>query len=376
MSRGSPDRLYAPLFFLFLLLLVGAAAYLVVRPFLTAIAWAVVVAVAFQQPWAWLSRRLAGRPALASTLATLAIALLVLLPGAFLALTLTRQGADAVRLFADEVKSRNIRSASDVIAQPHVARALEWVQKRAGVTPAEVVEKATEVAKDASTSLAAWSASAVVSILDTVLTFVVTLFVLFFLFRDGSGIQDAAAALLPVSDERRRKVIRSFREMLQAIFKGSLLCALIQGATGGLGWALVGLPSPVLAGAVMAVLSLLPVGGTALVWLPGTIWLWAADHRGAAIFLALWGAIVTSFLADNVLKPFLIGGSGELSTLVVFLGVFGGLSAFGLLGLFIGPISLAFFFTLLGILRELAEEARVGAPEAPGPAPATAPSPR
>lgn len=85
---------------------------------------------------------------------------------------------------------------------------------------------------------------------------------------------------------------------------------------------------------------------------------------------------MTSFLADNVLKPFLIGGSGELSTLVVFLGVFGGLSAFGLLGLFIGPISLAFFFTLLGILRELAEGARVGAREAPGPAVATAPSPR
>jgi predicted PurR-regulated permease PerM len=126
----------------------------------------------------------------------------------------------------------------------------------------------------------------------------------------------------------------------------------------------------------MAVLSLLPVGGTAIVWLPGAIWLWASGHRGAAIFLALWGVIVASFLADNVLRPLLIRDSDELSTLVVFLGVFGGLSAFGLLGIFIGPIALAFFFTLLGILRELAEEARVGAREGPGPAPATAPSPR
>jgi predicted PurR-regulated permease PerM len=319
---------------------------------------------------------LRGRPTLAASVATLAIALLVLLPGSLLALTLARQGADTVRSFADAVKSRNIRSASDLITEPHVARALEWIQVKAGVTPAEVVEKATEVAKKASTALAAWSANAVVSLLDTAMTFVVTLFVLFFLFRDGAAIQEAAAGLLPVSDERRQNVIRSFRVMLQSIFKGSLLCALVQGATGGMGWAIAGLPSPVLAGAAMAVLSLLPVGGTAIVWLPGAIWLWASGHRGAAIFLALWGVIVASFLADNVLRPLLIRDSDELSTLVVFLGVFGGLSAFGLLGIFIGPIALAFFFTLLGILRELAEEARVGSPAGPGPAPATAPSPK
>jgi predicted PurR-regulated permease PerM len=71
-----------------------------------------------------------------------------------------------------------------------------------------------------------------------------------------------------------------------------------------------------------------------------------------AIFLAIWGIVVVSTLADNVLKPLLIGGTTELSTLVVFLGVFGGLGAFGLLGLFIGPMVLAFSLTLLGILRE------------------------
>jgi predicted PurR-regulated permease PerM len=140
--------------------------------------------------------------------------------------------------------------------------------------------------------------------------------------------------------------------MLHSIFRGSLLCALIQGATGSIGWAVAGLPSPFLAGAAMAVLSLLPVGGTALVWGPGVIALWLQGRPGMAVFLAIWGLVVVSTLADNVLKPILIGGTTELSTLVVFLGVFGGLGAFGVLGLFIGPMVLAFGLTLLSILRE------------------------
>src|SRR6185369_6873326 len=115
-------------------------------------------------------------------------------------------------------------------------------------------------------------------------------------------------------------------------------------------------PSAILAGAVMGILSLLPVGGTAIVWLPGALWLFSTGHRGSAIFLAVWGIVVTSFLADNVLKPLLISGR-EMNTLVVFLGVFGGLSAFGLLGLFIGPITLAAAVSLVGVLGDKARGA-------------------
>jgi predicted PurR-regulated permease PerM len=118
----------------------------------------------------------------------------------------------------------------------------------------------------------------------------------------------------------------------------------------------------------MAVLSLLPVGGTAIVWGPGAIACWLQGRPGMAVFLAIWGVVVVSTLADNVLKPLLIGGSSQLSTLLVFLGVFGGLGAFGLLGLFIGPMVLAFGLTLLQILRE---STRRGVPAAGGgPAPA------
>jgi predicted PurR-regulated permease PerM len=151
--------------------------------------------------------------------------------------------------------------------------------------------------------------------------------------------------------------------MLGAIFRGSLLCALAQGLAGGVGWWIAGLPSPTLAGAAMAVLSLVPLGGTALVWIPGSLWLWSAGRHGMAIFLFLWGAIMVSFVADNILKPLLIRGSEELSTLVVFLGVFGGLAVFGLLGIFIGPIVLVLATGLLEVVRR--EAAATDAATAP-----------
>ena len=243
--------------------------------------------------------------------------------------------------------AQHVSGLDDLLRIPAVREALAWVEAKAGLTPAELLAKAGELATGIYGLLARFSGGVVKGLFDAVLTFLVTLFVLFFLLRDGREMVRALLDLVPLEEERRVAVLASLRGMLQSIFRGSLLCALIQGATGGIGWAIAGLPSPFLAGAAMAVLSLLPVGGTALVWGPGAIACWLQGRPGMAVFLAIWGLVVVSTLADNVLKPLLIGGTTELSTLVVFLGVFGGLGAFGLLGLFIGPMVLAFGLTLL-----------------------------
>jgi hypothetical protein len=100
----------------------------------------------------------------------------------------------------------------------------------------------------------------------------------------------------------------------------------------------------------------------AIVWLPGSIWAWYSGHHGAAIFLFLWGALVTSFLADNVLRPLLTRGAEGLSTMVVFLGVFGGLAAFGLLGIFIGPMALVVGVSLIDTMRRRAHVGHYQAP--------------
>ncbi len=342
---------YPTLFFVVVGTLVLAVCVKVLTPFFSAIAWAVVLAVAFQAPWRLITRRLAGRPNLAAAVAVALIALGVLLPASFFVSVLAAQASDAAARIAAELKTRNVSSFADLVALPAVGHILDVVQERTGITPQEVQKALGDSLAKVSSFVAELSGGVLIGLLDAIVTFLTTIFLLFFLFRDGAGGVNALAELIPLDQEARDAVLRSLRGMLQAIFRGSLLCALIQGATGGIGWAIVGLPSPALAGAAMAVLSLLPVGGTAIVWLPGTLWLLSGGRQGAALFLFLWGAVATSFLADNVLKPILIGGAEELKTLVVFLGVFGGITAFGLLGIFIGPIALALASTLLDILR-------------------------
>lgn len=362
-SERAPSRIYPILFLLAALVVVGLVVVRVLSPFVSAIAWAIVLAVAFRAPWRWIERRLPGRKGLAAALAVAGIGLLVILPAAALAGVLAAQAADAATRVAAELKKSEIKSLSDVVSLPAVAKALEAVESRVGVTREEVLGTASEAVKRVSTFAAQASGGIVLGFLDALITFFTTLFLLFFLFRDGDAYGTALTELLPLDAEGRAAVATSLGSMLQAIFRGSLLCALAQGLAGGVGWSLVGLSSPVLAGAVMAVLSLLPVGGTALVWLPGALWLFSQGRTGAAIFLIAWGAIVASFLADNVLKPMLIGGTAELSTVVVFVGVFGGLSAFGLLGLFLGPISLAVGVTLIDVLRR--ESKRSAATDVP-----------
>jgi predicted PurR-regulated permease PerM len=130
------------------------------------------------------------------------------------------------------------------------------------------------------------------------------------------------------------------------------LTALVQGTLLGIGFAIAGLPSPLVFGVLGALFALVPIVGTAIVWVPATLWLLAQDQPYYAIFMLAWGMVVVGAV-DNVLRPILISGRTEVPTLAVFIGVMGGLSAFGFIGLFLGPIVLGL---LVALFRFTAEE--------------------
>jgi predicted PurR-regulated permease PerM len=132
---------------------------------------------------------------------------------------------------------------------------------------------------------------------------------------------------------------------------GTVLTAVVQGVLLGAGFAIAGLPAPVVFGVIGAILSVVPFGGTALVWVPGAVALFVQGQAGWGLFLALWGVLLVSS-ADNFLKPMLIGGKAEVPTLAVFIGVLGGLSAFGLIGMFAGPVLIALVLTLVKFASE------------------------
>ena len=366
MRTSDSARIYGGLVFLLAVLGLGALSLTVLRPFLAAIAWAVVLGVAFQPQLAFLQRRLPRWPNLAAGLLTAAIGLVVLLPAALLLSVVASQVNKLVLEVIARLNAANVKSFGDLVRMPAVTAILDTLKDRAGMTPEDFQRLASEFVQRVSAILPGLSAKLAISVFDGLVTFLMSLFLLFFILRDGRSMARAGFDLMPLSAADRQQLGRSMGFMLRAIFRGSLLCALAQGALGGLGWWLAGLPLPTLAGAGMGVLSLLPVGGTALVWVPGVLLSWTSGHHGAALFLGLYGVLVITLLADNVLRPWLIRGSEELSTLVVILGVFGGMAAFGLLGVFIGPIALALTLTLMGLLRSMARDQ--GPEEPPGAA--------
>ncbi|HSB62750.1 MAG TPA: AI-2E family transporter [Thermoanaerobaculia bacterium] len=352
-----------PLAFFFLLVVgTGVLCFVVLRPFLTSIAWSVILAVALWPLWLRLKARLPRRPAFAAALFSISTALVVLLPAVLLGKAIVNQASTAATAIGEKLRARELRSLGDLLTVPGVGRALTWIESRTGLTSDEMQSRGAEFAAKASAFLAARSGDVALSFLDAVVTFVLTLFLLFFLLLDGESMAEAVSDLFPIEDAERHRIVQSLAGMLEAIFKGSLVCAMVQGASGGISWAVAGLPSATLAGVAMGILSLLPVGGTAIVWLPGLVALFIQGRTGMAIFFLLWNVLVTSLLADNVLKPLLIGRKDtDLSTLMVFLGVFGGIPAFGLLGVFIGPMALAVGLMLVRVLRSLARDARVSA---------------
>jgi predicted PurR-regulated permease PerM len=194
----------------------------------------------------------------------------------------------------------------------------------------------------------------VMSALGTLVSVLLMVFVLFFVLRDGPTVMRRITNLLPIEHDRRGRLARHLADMTRAVFLGIGLTALIQGALVGVGFWIAGLPSPLVFGVAGVIAALIPMVGAALVWVPGALYLAFGGDYGHAIFLAAWGAIVIS-MVDNFLRPMLISGRSEVPTLAVFVGVMGGLAAFGFVGLFIGPIVLGLLVALFRYESEVLE---------------------
>ena len=171
---------------------------------------------------------------------------------------------------------------------------------------------------------------------------------MFFLTRDGEKFTQFARDILPLAESEKDVFFTRARQMLYAIFYGVIMTAGIQAALGGFGWWFVGLPNPVLFGVLMFFLAMIPLVGTPLIIVPGAIYLFVARDTKSAIMLLAWGLLVVSSI-DNFLRPLFIYEGTKAPVLMIFTGILGGLSVWGFLGLFMGPLvlSVAYFMVRL-----------------------------
>jgi predicted PurR-regulated permease PerM len=175
--------------------------------------------------------------------------------------------------------------------------------------------------------------------------FFLMLYLLFFFLRDGQRMIERLVRALPLGDERERLLMNRFAQVSRATIKGTFVVGIVQGAIGGIAFAVLGLGAPVLWGSLMALLSMLPAVGTALVWLPAAIILIVGDRIGGGVALILVGVLGIG-LVDNFLRPLLVGRDTSMPDYLILLATLGGLAGFGLAGIVIGPIIAAFFLAV------------------------------
>lgn len=321
--------------------------YVMAKPFLTAILFAAVMAVVFYpvhlRIWGWI--RGAN---LAAFVSTLLVLLAVILPMVALGTAAKTEIGQGYAFLSEKSAegggwgpwmTQESGKALDAVGRHVDLSGLNVradLQSRLEALSAWIVRSAADVAKNLGSF-----------VLDASISF----FTLFFLFREGRRMKLTIAALLPLDQARVERLFASISDTIFANVYGVLAVAAMQGTLIGAAFAALGLSSPILWGMVTAACSLIPVVGTSLVWLPASIVLVAGGHWVKALILLTWGAGFVS-LADHAVRPYVIGGRVKMNTLFVFFSLLGGIRAFGILGIFVGPLILSITFALLGMLRE------------------------
>lgn len=340
------DR-FARVIFYVVVLLAGYLAFRVIAPFVTPLGWAAVFALLLQPVYARLSRRL--KAGLASLFTTLLAAFIIVGPAVLLLSILVRE-ISAVLGYIQQ---------SGVVADTPARVEQYWAVVRAR-TPLPLPEDPSVLITDVVQRLGNFVAGRAAATLQNVASFLFALFVmlfaLFFFLRDGSRIAEVIRSLLPFEPARRDRLITQTHDLVVASVGAGLAVAVAQGTIAGVAFALLGFGAPVLWGVTMTFCSLLPVVGATIVWLPAAIWLLLSGDvtRGVILLVVGTGVIGT---VDNFLRPMLLSGRTAASGLVVFLGLLGGVAAFGFIGLVLGPIVLVVAMTLIEAAAELNPQA-------------------
>lgn len=326
--------------------------------FLLPVFWAVVLAILFTPLFRRLRLQFGGRGTPASLLTLLVIFLLIVLPVVGLGLAVTNE---AVGLYG-RFSSGEINVTEQV---QQVERMLPRLTRRAEAYNIDIDKVRTGIEQGALT-VSRNVASRLLAIgqgaLSFVLLLVVTFYTLFFFLKDGEHLRHRLIQVLPLGNQRERKLFDKFADVTRATVKGTFVVAIVQGAIGGIAFAFLGLGSPVLWGVTMGIMSLLPAVGAAAVWVPAALFLALSGSVGKALILTGIGAGIIG-LVDNALRPVLVGRDAGMPDYVILLSTLGGIAAFGISGLIVGPVVAGLFLTVWQIFGDEFGEQDAAEPE-------------
>jgi predicted PurR-regulated permease PerM len=339
------------LFFFAFMALMAYELYEVVEPFIQPIAWAILLAF-LTHPVFVLVRRLVRSKSIAAALMTFAVTLLVIIPTLWMLDRLTHEAQSLYStlpgLMHNDFSSGRIGNwllrtrPGELLARTLAGRGIKLED--------EIRDFAVESAKVASDYAVNHASYVARNVISAVIDFGIMLFTFFYLLRDGSSYYETLQGITPLHDDDKRMIFETLRATLSSVMRGMLLAALLQGVLIGFGYLVCGVSYWAVLAIISAACGLLPVGGTALVWIPVSIYVFYTVGWEWAAFLVIWSSLAVAVI-DNLIKPMTMRHGTGLPTLALFFGIAGGLSLYGPLGLFAGPAIIAVFAALLRVYR-------------------------
>ncbi len=348
----SRQQLFTVTFLLVFLVLLWELG-LILSPFFSPILWAVILATTTYPLYAWLLARVGHRENIAAAIMTGGLLITAVAPAVYGMILAGQQGMEAYEQASVWVKEGHLKDIGALFAKiPGVGSLSQELVGHLIVAGSGQIEiSLLEGGKSVSTFLLSQGVNFGRNALLLATDFLIMLFTLFFVFRDGAHTYGTIFRAIPLEEEHKAKIFERLNTTMKAVVRGTLLTAVAQGATAGVAYYLLGVPFSVFLGALSGLLSMLPVGGTAIVWVPIALYLLLNGAVAKGVILIGVGAGLVG-LMDNLLQPLLIGGKARLPVLPLFLASFGGLAYFGFLGLFIGPILLAVALVTFVIYQE------------------------
>jgi predicted PurR-regulated permease PerM len=336
-DKSTQQRLGTVLFY-GIVIVIAYLTFLVFSPFLAPLAWAVVVVVITHPYYDRLSAKIS--PTLAALIMTVVVTLILIVPTVLVMTAFVKQGVQAITHVQSQVQSGHFDWVNKL-----------WLSLQDRLPEENKTDLPTLVAKYFDQA-AAFGATRVGAILRNTAAFLfhlsVMILAMFYLFRDGDSIVERMRVVLPFEREHRDRMIGEAHDLIFASVVSSAVAAAAHGILGGIAFAATGIAAPVFWGVMMGFFSLVPVVGSALIWVPAVISLMVQGHPVAGIILAVVCGVVVG-LVDNVIRPWVISGRAEMGGLVVFISVLGGIAVFGMLGLVLGPIIVATFASILDL---------------------------
>ena len=337
------------IFILFLTFLSFYFLYQILSPFLPSIFWAILLAMVFYPVFQKLQLLLKKREFLSAMTMTLLVILVIVLPFSLLIVSLANEVVGAYHGLEEMIKTGRLETYLEEIRRISLfnwtwERLNQYLDLSQADPPGLILKNLQQI----STFLFNQTSKIITGLSTFVIGFFFTLLSLYYLFKDGDRLFGRLKEILPIPARERDLLILRIKEMVYATIYGGLLIAIIQGVLGGVIFWILGISSPILWGTAMAFFSFIPIGGTALIWVPAVILLFVQGAFLKGIILLGLGIFGIS-MVDNLLRPFFISAKTNIHPLLLFFAVLGGIQAFGLVGLVVGPLIATLCLTLIEI---------------------------